>query len=203
MFSSNRNGINGLYQRASSGEGTDVVLQPKFGIPTSWSPDGRFIVYSTGSVPRRDVWVLPLEGNRKPFPLLDTPFDESQAQFSPDGRWIAFTSNEFGESEVYAMPFPGPGGRTRISTSGGRFPRWRRDGKELFFETGGSLMAAIVSTDRGAFDVGPVRRLFPVPGNRRGWDVAPDGQHFLVLENLDTEIVPITLVINWVAALRN
>ena len=65
--------------------------------------------------------------------------DEWQAQFSPDGRWIAFTSNEFGGSEVYAMPFPGPGGRTRISTSGGSFPRWRRDGKELFFETGGSL----------------------------------------------------------------
>lgn len=135
--------------------------------------------------------------------MLNTPSDESEAQFSPDGRWIAFSSNELGESEVYVAPFRSPGAKTRISTSGGHHPRWRRDGKELFFDADGSLVSADVASDRGAFTVGPTRTLFPVAGGlRRPWDITPDGQHVLVLENRDTELVPITLLINWVAALR-
>jgi Tol biopolymer transport system component len=211
VFQSNRkNGINDLYERASGGAGSEGVLLADSVAKnaTSWSADGRFILYSTGGAPAIDIWVLPLEGDRKPFPFLQTRFNESDGQFSPDGRWVAFTSDESGESEVYVAPFLGPGAKWRISTSGGRFPRWRRDGRELFFEVRGTLMAAAVSSDRSAFDVGAVRMLFGGVGGggsqRRKWDVAPDGQRFLVgLQNTDSEIVPITLVVNWMAALKN
>jgi Tol biopolymer transport system component len=212
VFQSNQNKINfDLYERASSGAGGDALLfsdgQPKN--PTSWSPDGKHLLYTTGGASgNRDIWVLSMDGTREARPFRDTPFNEGEAEFSPDGQWVAFASDESGESQVYVAPFPGPGGKWPISTTFGRLPRWRRDGKELFFEArGGVLMSAAVSGEKGVFDVGPVRTLLGgVSGGgsaRRRWDAAPDGQHFLVtLENSNDEIVPITLVVNWMAALK-
>ena len=100
----------------------------------NWSSDGRFILYAqieekTGY----DVWALPLFGERKPFPVLITLFDERYPQFSPDGRWVAYQSNESGQDDIYVQPFPGPGERSRISTNGGAQVRRRRDGRELFY----------------------------------------------------------------------
>ena len=211
VFQSNRNnGKFDLYERASNGSGSDAVLLEDGGPknPTGWSADGKYLLYTTGSPAsaNRDIWVLPMEGERKPFAFQNTRFQEGDGQFSPDGKWVAFTSDESGESRVYVTPFPGPGGRWPISTTSGRLPRWRRDGKELFFEVPGGIASADVSADGDVFHVGAVRVLFRTRaggGTRRRWDVAPDGKHFLLaLESSDDEIVPITLVVNWAAALR-
>ena len=100
----------------------------------STSPSGE----SSSGRTRDDIWILPLSGDRKPFPFARTEFSEGQAKFSPDGKWLAFASRESGEIEVYVAPFPGPGGKLQISTAGGYAPRWRRDGREIFYvrETG-------------------------------------------------------------------
>ena len=107
--------------------------------------------------------MLPLFGEHKPFPFVNTSFDEALGQFSPDGRWVAYHSNESGRHEVYVQPFPGPGGKWQISTSGGIEPRWRRDGKELFYiAPDGKLMAApIQSAGTDAGGQVPRCRYFP------------------------------------------
>src|SRR5262249_35415929 len=112
-------------------------------MPTDSSPDGRHLLYFTfGLKTQNDVWALPMEGDRKPFPVVQTEFEERNAQFSPDGKWIAYQSNESGRFEIYVQPFPGPGPKTVISTDGGAEARWRGDGKELFYiALDGQLMA--------------------------------------------------------------
>src|SRR4029450_7561538 len=150
-----------------------------------------------------DLWVLPLFGDRKPFRFIQSPSMEAGSQFSPDGRWLAYNSNESGESEVYVVPFPGPGGKVRISTVRGDNARWRRDGKEIFFLAGNTLMAAGVTANGSRFDVGTVQRLFEVPmvGGYWPYDVSPDGQRFLV-NALEGEVAPLTIVVNWPAGLK-
>ena len=99
-------------------------------------------LWSAGSENRSDLWVLPLFGDRKPFPFVATSVNKGNGQFSPDGRWVAYQSNESGRYEVYVQPFPGPGGKWQVSTDGGIAPRWRRDSKELFYiAPNGKLMA--------------------------------------------------------------
>ncbi len=157
-----------LYQKASSGTGSEDVLWADNlnKTPTNWSPDGRFILYtSTVTGAPGDVWILPLFGDRKPSPFLQTPFGEAQGQFSRDGRWIAYVSNESGRDQVYVAPFAGPGGapggKWPISANGGTQPRWRRDGKEIVFVSpaDNTLMAAEVSARDSAFEVGAVKAL--------------------------------------------
>jgi Tol biopolymer transport system component len=122
VYASSRNGTLELYQRNSSGAGPEEVLlvdhRNKF--PACWSPDGRFILYMVddGDPTGWDLWLLPLFGNRKPYPFLQTPFNEAQGRFSSDGKWIAYISNESGQYEVYVAPFPGPGGKWQISSIG-------------------------------------------------------------------------------------
>jgi Tol biopolymer transport system component len=201
-----------LYQRLSTGEGPEELLfaSDSRKMPESWSPDGRFLVYATtaatrSSVPNPDLWVLPLLGNRKPFPFIESPFFDAGSQFSPDGRWLAYnsTASESGRSEVYVVPFPGPGGRVRISTAGGDNARWRRDGKEIFYLADNTLMAAAVTASGSRFQVGAVQRLFEVPMVDGYWpyDVSPDGQRFLV-NTLDGAVAPLTIVVNWPAQLK-
>jgi Tol biopolymer transport system component len=178
----------------------------------------------TGAQVNPDLWVLPLFGNHKPFPLLATPFVEGFPRFSPDGRWVAYQSNETGQMEVYVIPFPGitetgsaargvnsAGGKWQISVGGGLSPTWRRDGKEIFYYAPNTGLAMAASVDgRGtAFTVGPVEPTFQaqlalVAG--RLFEVAPDGQRFLVsrAEDLkrDATPQPVTVVVNWTAAIR-
>jgi Tol biopolymer transport system component len=213
VFNSRRKGHLDLFQKASSGAGTEEVLLEdnvdKY--PESWSPDGRFILYATGgsttSTTGSDLFVLPLSGDRKPFPFLNTQFNEGQGQFSPDGRWIAYRSDESGRGEVYVAPFPGAGGKWQISTGGGIYPRWRRDGTEiLYFTPDNRLMAATVNGKGGNFEVGVVKPLFgtraPI-GFRYPYDVSADGQRFLIntLPEQATS-APITVVVNWTAGLK-
>jgi len=192
--------------------GQDEVLlksdHPK--VADDWSLDGRFILYrdqdpKTGS----DLWILPLTGDRKPQPVVQTPFSEIQGRFSSDGRWIAYVSNESGVDQVYVQSFPPSGTKYQISTTGGYQPRWRRDGKELFFISDArEVMAVEVSTSKnGVFQAGLPRKLFQanpvaVLTPRNSWDVTPDGQRFLINSVSSTTaalFTSITVVINWMA----
>src|SRR5262249_34505780 len=135
VFSSNRRGNMNLYQKASSGAGSDeaVLKSDVYGVPYSWSRDGRYLLYTSGDPgSATDLWVLPWFGEKKPFPFLQTRFAETRAKFSPDGRWVAYTSNESGRNEVYVTLFPKADGKWQVSTGGGTSARWRQDGRELF-----------------------------------------------------------------------
>jgi eukaryotic-like serine/threonine-protein kinase len=211
VFTSNRKGHYDLYQKASSGAGTEEVLVEdnldKF--PLSWSPDGRFILYSsTSSHSGTDLFALPLSKDRKPVPFLPTRFSTGQGQFSSDGRWVVYSSNESGRPEVYVAPFPGPGGKWQISTAGGSSPRWRRDGTEIFFlASDNSLMVTSVNGKASSFQVGAVKRLFQtyLSGPRHEYDVSADGQKFLVNSappQNGAAPAPITVVLNWTAGLK-
>jgi Tol biopolymer transport system component len=195
-----------LYEKLFTGEGPEKLLLATDvrKIPESWSPDGQFLIYATTVSTNRDLWVLPLFGDRTPYPFIESPsFLEMGSQFSPDGHWLAYNSNESGRSEVYVVPFPRRGGKVRISTGRGDNARWRRDGKEIFYLEGNTLMAAAVTANGSRFDVGTVQRLFEVPMVDGYWpyDVSPDGQRFLV-NTMSEAVAPLTIVVNWPAALN-
>jgi Tol biopolymer transport system component len=211
VFSSTRKGRGDLYQKASDNSGTEEMFfednLDKFG--TGWTPDGRFFLYSTnntGNVENNDVLVLPLSGDRRPVPFQKTEFREGFARFSPDGRWVAYAWYESGLSQVYVAPFPGPGGKWLVSTAGGRLPRWRRDGTEIFYlAPDNTLMAATVNGRGTTFQVGAVKPLFQTRaiGARYTYDVSADGQRFLINTALEQAApAPITVVVNWTAELQ-
>ena len=145
VFASNRSGVYDLYQQSTTNpEGAELLLAtPQNKSVTDWSRDGRFILFrNVDPATSHDLWALPLEGNKTPFPVVRTRFTESYGQFSPDGNWIAYQSDESGRVEIYVQPFPGPGTKVPISTSGGAQMRWSDDGKELFYlALDGRLMA--------------------------------------------------------------
>ena len=209
VFNSRRKGHMDLYQKAGSGAGAEeMLLEDNLEkTPRSWSPDGRSILYgSAGGATGNDLFVLPLSGDRKPVPYLATRFGETFGQSSPDGRWVAYASNESGRQEIYVAPFPGPGGKWLISTAGGDYPRWRPDGTEIFYRALDSkLMAAAVNGKGSSFEVGAVKPLFQTTaflGGRWPYDVSADGQRFLI-NTLPEQVgsAPITVVLNWTAAL--
>ena len=207
VFSSKRKGHFDLYQRSFRGVGNDELLLESDleKHPNSWSPDGQFLLYlSVDPKTKADLWVLPLGGDRKPFPFLQTEFNEFNGQFSPDGRWIAYTSDESGGNQIYVAPFPGPGAKQQISTSGGRQPRWRGDGKEIFYLTRDhKLMAAEVNGQGASLVVGAVQPLFDVHESGMGYAATTDGQRFLVNTTVEQKAsAPITLVQNWTADLK-
>jgi Tol biopolymer transport system component len=129
-----------LYRKLSSGAGKEegLLKSNQAEHMQDWSPDGRFLLYRTfGVKTKSDIWVLPMFGDRKAYPFLDTESDEAFARFSPDGRWVAYASDEAGTGEVYVREFQGSGWSWRVSTAAVA-SRWRRDGKELFYNSGGS-----------------------------------------------------------------
>ena len=209
VFRSNRPGPGSVYVKDINGNADESVLFPstqRF-TPTDWSHDGRFVSLTRDTL---DLWVLPLEGTKVPMPLLETRFNETAARWSPDDRWLAYASDETGENEVYLRPFavaadgkPGLGTKWRVSTDGGAQPRWRRDGKELFYRNGaGAVMAVDVTALNGKVQTGLPHQLFiPSPLSTVGWDVAPDGQRFLFSLPVDQAVNadPITVVLNWQA----
>ena len=215
VFASNRNGHFDLYQKASSGGAKEEVLLESNDDkrPTSWSPDGRFIAYDSRDPKREtkgDIWILPLSGVRKPFPFLSTNFEKDSAQFSPDGRWIAYSSDESGKFEIYVAPFPGPGDKWQVSTNGGFFPVWRRDGTELFYVAldNTTFMVADIKTKGSTFELHTVRPLFKSQVRTLGgnpYDVSSDGLRFLVnsIPRAEQNPAPITLITNWTAGLRH
>jgi serine/threonine protein kinase len=216
VFNSNRNGHYDLFQKQANGAGSEELqLADKLDKnPSSWSADGKFLLYDARGDPKTkaDVWVLPMTaeqsgGPAKSFPFAQTSFNEVNAQFSPDGQWIAYQSDESERFEIYVAPFPGAGGKRQISTAGGAQPRWRKDGKEIYYlAPGGQLTAAAVSVRGHVFDVGAASPLFSlgVTGGGYLYDVSADGQHFLArTEPAATSMQPLTMVQNWTAALKN
>ena len=153
----------------------------------SWSADGRYLLYViNGQRTGNDIFVLPLFGDRKPFPFKQTADSENWAAFSPDGKWVAYSSTEAGDPEVYVSAFPPvPSGRRwLVSKGGGTQARWRRDGKELYFLSPDRTIVAAAVAARGAdFEVGALQPLFEIRlpyGQYHAFDVTADGQRFLV-----------------------
>jgi Tol biopolymer transport system component len=209
VFRSSRKGPDDLYMKDASGAGNDELLfeSAENKVATSWSADGKFLLFdSNNAKTRRDIWVLPMTGDRKPYIFLQTDYQENEAMFSPDGHWVAYRSNESGRDEIYVKPFPGPAGRWQVSTGGGTRPKWRRDGKEiLYLADDDKIMAAEIRVKGMAIEVGAVKPLFQLRPQRPGsiFDATSDGQRFLV----NTAVVeqsssPVTLVVNWPAGIK-
>ena len=201
-----------LYERALNGSGgvrtLTSLLSPYPKAPLDWSRDGRLIVYrlldpKTGW----DLWAMPLSGDPKPWPVVRTPFNETEARLSLDGWWMAYTADESGRPEVYIRSFPDSQDKSLVSTGGGSRPCWRADGRELFhFGPDGKLMTVEVKPG-ASFDFAAARPLFAFPPEvidfaRFNYDVRPDGQRFLANLPHGREAPPsITLVSNWTAEL--
>jgi len=184
--------------------------------PTDWSRDGRFIIYRQADPKTKfDVWVLPVAGTGgkpsselKPFPVLQTVASENAATLSPDGRWLAYASDETGRDEVYVQSFPTGGGKRQLSFGGAYSPRWRRDGKELFYySSDGKLMA--VPVEKGeSFTTGTPVALFDFRAGSSGsatvpYAVTADGQRFLLNAVVENETAAaLTVVSNWTAELK-
>jgi eukaryotic-like serine/threonine-protein kinase len=210
-YSSDRNILLRIYRRKVSGAGQEETLTSPSEWAMAWdvSPDSRFLVYeqsTSTALTNVDLWILPLSGGGKPTPFLATPFSESEASFSPDGRWLAYTSNESGRFEVYVTSLPGREGRWQISSGGGSGPRWRRDGRELFYVAPDRRIHSVEVRAGGAFDAGAPRPLFATQMLLEPtgcYDVTADGQRFLVCEPVEAETPePITIVVGWPAALK-
>jgi eukaryotic-like serine/threonine-protein kinase len=211
VFTSARNGTIGLYLKSSSGAGNEDLLleSPDPKVVNDWSQDGRFIIYRNSDPKNgQDLWVLPLFGDRKPYPFLATPFNEADAQFSPDMRWVVYQSDESGQYQIYVQPFPGPGGKWQVSSAGGTQPRWNRNGRELFYiAADGKLMSVSIETTTGSqtFKASTPVELFTShtveasPNTQRAqYAVSPDGLRFLMNVPVDSaDVSPITVVLNW------
>jgi serine/threonine-protein kinase len=195
----------------SGAEETLVAGESLILVPTSWSSDGKFLAYwAVGSATGRDIWIVPLTGERKPQPFLQTKFNEMQARFSPDSRWIAYQSEESGRYEVYVQPFPGPGGKWQISTNGGTTPVWAQNGRELFYMSSGNFMSVSV-TAQPTFSASTPRIVADYPPFLMGrlsngvYDVSADGQRFLFVR-ANVENGPpdeVRVVLNWTEELKH
>ena len=195
-FSSERTGVFDLFERPADGSAGETALltSPEPKEVEDWSPDGRNLLFNVQSREGdRDLWVLPIAGDRKPVQLTQTPFEEVNSRFSPDGRWIAYQSNETGRSEIYVQSIPDPTVKVQVSARGGVQPYWRRDGRELFYEADQRIMAVSIDLSATTVRPGVPVALFQSTGN---WWPSPDGQRFLIAEETEPP-APITLLLNW------
>ena len=210
VYRSDRSGDNNLYERSTVDASQDQLSGGSSNIsnPTDWTPDGRFILFHTplaGS--SQDVLMVNLD-DKTVVPLLQTRFQEYDARLSPNGRWMAYVSEESGRPDIYVQPFPPSGSKFAVSTRGGSSPRWRNDGKELFYlAADGTLMSVPVDT-AAAFRAEIPKALFKTRTPnltspfRVDLEVSGDGQRFLINTAPSSgEATPITIVVNWLAAL--
>ena len=169
--------------------------------PIAVSPDGKILLFAGHSAAgEQAIEALSLDGSGKVQPFLQSSFNLSSPRFSPDGRWVAYMTDESGRREVCVQPFPGPGGKWMISTNGGEAPRWAPNGREIFYFEGDELMSVDVET-RPAFKAGTPHALFSAAGyvGYGNYDVAPDGQHFLMIKQEDVSANPreLNVILNW------
>jgi Tol biopolymer transport system component len=210
VYATDREGAEGLYVKATSGQGEEKLLlrDEALVVPRSFSPDGRWIAYQ-----RRDpktVWdllVVPTTGDAKPIPIRVTPYNEANPEFSPDGRFLAYASNESGRNEVYVQSYPGPGRTWQISTAGGMDPHWRRDGKELYYRGLDQKLMAVEIRGGDDLEAGIPQTLFQgriaQGAASTKYLVDRTGQKFLLVAPLGREfLTPTTVVENWFAALE-
>jgi Tol biopolymer transport system component/predicted Ser/Thr protein kinase len=201
-----------LYTKPADGSGEERLLTDLPGEPTSWSKDGRFLLFNSRSPKTgNDMWILPnpSNGGAKPVPLLATQFSEGNAQVSPDGRWIAYETNESSTSDIYVRPFSaegnGGGAKWLVSKGVSGYPRWRSDSKQLLYANINlDLMAVDIDTTKG-FQAGAPRRLFtaPPPLLDIGWSMTADAKRFLFITTPNGgRPAPFTVVLNWAAGLK-
>jgi serine/threonine-protein kinase len=208
-FSSDRAGPPDLYWKQADGSGAaEPLFTAGFAqFEISFSPDGKLLVYrEVHPDTHRDIWILPLEGERKPQPFLQTSFNEFNPMLSPDGRWLAYTSDESGQNETYVRAFLNSGGgRWQVSTGGGTEPLWSRDGRELFYRSGNNIMSAAVEmgpifkvqTRKVLFEDAYVK-YFP----HTNYDIHPDNKRFVMIKTpleISTEMI---VALNWFEELR-
>jgi eukaryotic-like serine/threonine-protein kinase len=207
-----------IHAKAADGSGfehliletTDATASPR-----SVSPDGRYLVYEkrlNQNPTVAQIWALPLSSNEKPgeakpFSIVPDAFDNKAPAISPDGKWLVYQSNESGRAEIYITAFPGGGAKWQVSSNGGITPKWRRDGKELFFlDPQDNIVAVDVNTSGSAVKLGAPHTLFQAVGIQRDfgpYDVSADGKKFLINSgNLKEGMEPVTLVQNWTSELK-
>ena len=207
VFASNREGGSNLYRKSANGGGNEELLfksaEEKF--PDAWTSDGEFIAYESFNPNTKwDLWVLRVD-DKTSTPLQQLNFNERQAQFSPDGKYIAYVSDKSGSAAVYVQTFPSSGSEWRISAGGGAQPRWRHDGRELFYLASDRKLMAVDITLSPSFEAGVPRRLFDTrvlttSDFRNHYVVTADGQRFLINSFMeDRGATPINVVKNWIA----
>ena len=205
-FESNRKGTYQIYWKPANGVGSEELLfeSPNSKWPLDWSRDGRFLLYHEDAGPKTgpDIWALSMTGGeRKPIVVSNTPFAERTGQISPDSRFVAYDTDESGQLQIVVQPFPSPTGKWQISSAGGIYPRWRADGKELYFiAPDGKMMAALIHASASSFEAETPRALFQTrlnaTTNKHQYTVSPDGR-FLINQTEESSATPITLILNW------
>ncbi len=210
VFASTRFGPQNLFWKPADGTGAAERLSESALSHTahSWSPDGKSLAFTElHPTSSGDIWVLPLEGERTPWPFLQTPSSETGVVFSPDGHWVAYRSNESGRQEIYVQPFPSTGAKWLISTEGGEEAAWAGSGSEIFYRNGDQMMAVDITTEP-TFTHGKPKLLFEGryvrAGFRSAYDVTPDGQRFLMIKESEQEstVTQLNIVLNWFEELK-
>ena len=204
-----KQGVNEIHAKSVGGSGSDetVFHGDRPGVPNDWSPDGRYLAVQlrkrAGVTTGEDIWMVPLFGDRKPFPFLASEFDETGGAFSPDGKWFSYTSNESGRSETYVVPFPGPGAKFQVSTGGSQGGAILKGGKEVLY---GTLENELVSVEMkegpSGLQFGSPKTLFkfaPVAAVA----ITPDGERILAaLLPQVTATSRVAVVTSWTAGLE-
>jgi Tol biopolymer transport system component len=211
LFGSYRNGPIDMYLKPASGEGNDqeFMLSSIQKGPRDWSKDGRFVLYTQDSPEmKEDLYAREVSDNATPIAIAATAAREFDGRFSWDGRWVSYVSSETGMNEIFVQPFPPTGGKWQVSTGGGNSPRWRADGRELFYLTPRGEMRVVSVADSRSFAAGPPQALFRLDGLRPAgpgnttYEVTHDGRRFLVnLSKGAPSASSISVILNW-AALR-
>jgi Tol biopolymer transport system component len=204
-FYASPGGAGGLFQKAANGVGEQVLLTKPAGTPTDWSRDGRHILWITtrGSERGSDLWVSPLFGDRKAFLFLRSLSGGFQAKLSPDGRWLAYVANESNRNEIFVQSFPTSGGKWQISTAGGNYPVWSRNGRELFYIAADQKMASVEVKPGPNFDPGVPKPMFDAQrlgGN--GFDVDKDDRFLIPIRIDQAAMTPLSVVVGWQSALK-
>lgn len=202
-FGSARNAPPNVFLKSLAGNGLEErLLEARFQCdPSSWTPDGNAVIFTMiDPQTRRDIWLVPVSGDRKPQPVLQTKANEQGGRVSPDGNWLAYWSDESGGNELYVTQFPQPAHTRRISTSGGVNPFWRSDGKELYFLVGNKLMAVSINAGK-ELQSGTPQPLFDFEGF--WYEPSQDGQRFLTFAVTEkAPPPPINMVLNWATEMK-